>query len=148
MYANIKYVCYLLYICVTYVVFASCICSFVNGCHQIGSLARLTCFCNRVDLSSILWSISKPFSRILFFCRRWRCNYLWFFSSNFHQLSGCSVFNKGRTPKEPFLRTFLVYGVIFLLNWYFVNQVLPWNIICDVIMISLVWLNVSICIND
>ncbi len=103
---------------------------------EIGSLACLTCFW-RVALSSIFWSISKPFSQnFVYFLRRWHCNFFWFFPSNFQHLSCRSTYDKGRTSKEPFLNTFPVYHVICLLNWYAVTQVLPGNIVCFVVMQS------------
>ena len=106
--------------------------------NEIGSLAHLTCF-YRVALSSIFWSISKPlFPEFCVFFENMAFQFFMIFSNNFHHLSGCSTFDKGRRSKEPFLHTFLVYHVIILLNWYVVTQALPGNIVCFVVMLSLV----------
>ena len=99
---------------------------------EIGSLACLTCFC-RVALSSIFWSISKPYSQnFVDFLRRWQCNSSW----NFFQVIQLLI--RVEHQKSHFLHTLLVYHAIFLLNWYVVTQVLPENIVCFVVMLSLV----------
>ena len=68
----------------------------------IGSLALLRCFW-RVDLSSIFWSIFKPFSRTLWF-HSWGDDAIFCktISSNFHHRSVHSIVEKDRTSQVPF----------------------------------------------
>jgi hypothetical protein len=103
---------------------------------EIGCLAHLTVF---VGLPCLLYFevFQNPFPEFCVFFEKMALQFFMnSFSSNFHHLSGRSTFEKGRTSKEPFLHTFLVYHVIFLLNWYVVVQVLPGNMVCFVVMLS------------